>query len=215
MSEKITFPDSGLFITLEGGEGSGKSTIIQYLKSGFESLGLTVTTLREPGGTKFSEDVREIFMKHHHLSPETSVHLINAQRQDNLEYIIKPALKKGHVVIADRYTASTLIYQGLLNDKFETVTQYIPNIPQYTILVDVRPEIGLSRIYNNNRETNRFDEMDLVKHQTIYEGYHQLGQLIPDVYWDYIINGEKTLEQLRQECVKLSKVLSKKLKDKF
>lgn len=205
MSHNIKMPDTGLFITLEGGEGSGKSTIIHYLKEGFEANGHNVVIIREPGGTPFSEELRTVFMDHHDLSPETSVHLINAQRQHNLEKFIIPELEKGSVVLADRFTASTLIYQGLLNNASDIVEKLMVDCDQTSIFVDVRPEIGLKRIKDNNRNTNRFDEMSLKKHQFIYDSYKSLGELYPEKYWDYIIDGELTLEDIQLICHKFAK----------
>lgn len=211
MVHKIKIPETGLFVTLEGGEGSGKTTLINYLKDGFEQLGKTVTVFREPGGTDFAEDVREVFMKHNNLSPETSVHIMNAQRQDNIEKIIRPALEKGHVVLADRYTGSTLVYQGLLNSKYDIVSELLIDIPQTTIFVDVLPEVGLQRIASNNRETNRFDKMAIDKHTSIYHMYKQLAELQPETYWDIIIDGEDSLEALEIECHDIAKQLLKKV----
>lgn len=203
-NDPTKLPETGLFLTLEGGEGSGKSTLIHYLKESFEQKGHTVTVFREPGGTDFSEDIRNVFMSYNDLSVETSVHVINAQRQDNLEKIVRPALSKGHVVIADRYIGSTFIYQGYLNNKLEDVAKLVPNIPRRTIFVDVRPEIGLKRISDNKRETNRFDIMTLNKHQKIYEGYHKIAQLYPDQFWTHIINGEQSLTELKTICQNLT-----------
>ena len=212
MSHNIKMPDTGLFITLEGGEGSGKSTILHYLKEGVEDNGHNVVIISEPGGTQFSEELRTVFMNHHDLSPETSVHLINAQRQHNLEKFIIPELEKGSVVLADRFTASTLIYQGLLNNASAIVEELMVDCAQTSIFVDVRPEIGLKRIKDNNRNTNRFDEMSLKKHQFIYDSYKSLGELYPEKYWDHIIDGEQTLEDIQLICHKLAKAY--KIKDR-
>lgn len=185
----FNIPHDSLFIVLEGGEGAGKSTIIQFLKNAFERQNHPVTVFREPGGTPFSEDVRDVFFSHQDLSPETSVHLMNAQRQHNIEKIIIPAMEKKHIVIADRFTASTLVYQGLLNNSYDQVNDLMLDIEAFTIFVDVPPEVGLKRIKDNNRETNYFDEMALEKHQRIYDAYLELEKLKPETYWDVHING--------------------------
>lgn len=212
MSHIIELPDTGLYITLEGGEGSGKSTMIHYLKEGFNELGYEVEIIREPGGTDFSEELRTVFMAHHDLSPETSVHLINAQRQHNLETFVIPELKKGKVVLADRFTASTLIYQGILNDSLDTVIDLMVDCEQTTIFVDVKPEIGLQRISDNNRKTNRFDKLDIEKHRTIYKGYKSLGELLPERYWDHIIDGEQSLDQIQEICHNIAKQYDGKIR---
>lgn len=212
MPYNIELPKSGLFMTLEGGEGSGKSTMIHYLKEAFEDLGHEVVIIREPGGTAFSEELRSVFMSHNDLSPETSVHLINAQRQHNLESFIIPNLEKGRVVLADRFTASTLIYQGLLNESFEKVSRLMVDVDQTTIFVDVKPEVGLQRIAKNNRSTNRFDELELEKHQLIYEGYHLLATAFPYKYWNFIINGDQSLEAIKHECIQIAHQSNHKIK---
>lgn len=209
----LNIPKNSLFIVLEGGEGAGKSTIIQHLKNAFKSENIDVTVFREPGGTPFSEDIRNVFFSHQDLSPETSVYLMNAQRHHNIEKIVIPAMRKKHVVIADRFTASTLVYQGLLNNSYETVNDMMLDIDAFTIFVDVPPEIGLKRIKDNNRETNYFDEMALEKHQRIYKGFLELETLKPETYWDLKINGVCDLSTLERLSNRLGKLIIEQLKD--
>lgn len=200
--------DNGIFIVLEGGEGAGKSTIIHYLKEALQAHNIPVTILREPGGTEFAEDIRTVFFAHQQLSPETSVYLMNAQRQDNIEKIITPALDIGGVVIADRFTASTHIYQGVLNGKYHDVDDIMVDHEAVNIFVDVQPEVGLKRIADNKRETNYFDEMALHKHQSIYQGFKQLGVLKPESYWDLELNGEREPEKLKIDMLRLANIIA-------
>ncbi len=200
--------DRGIFIVLEGGEGAGKSTIIKYLEEELENVGIPVTIFREPGGTSFAENIRNLFFKHEDLSAETSTHLMNAQRLDNIEKIITPTLNNNGVIIADRFTASTLVYQGLLNKQYDTVEPIMVDHEALTIFVDVKPEVGLQRIEQNKRDTNYFDEMALEKHQQIYSGFKELEKLKPESYWDLTINGEQSLKELRQYMKKLAHVIS-------
>lgn len=197
--------NNGIFIVLEGGEGAGKSTLIEYLEQAFIELGRNVTIFREPGGTEFAENVRDVFFKHENLSAQTSAHIMNAQRQDNIEKIILPALADNHVVIADRFTASTLVYQGILNDQYEEIKSIMIDLDAVTIFVDVRPEIGLQRIEENKRETNFFDEMALEKHQRVYQGFKDLAKLNPEIYWNITIDGENDLDHLKKIMVKIAK----------
>lgn len=194
-----TLPKTGLFLVIEGGDGSGKSTIVKYLAKQLEALDIEFTLLREPGGTPFAEDIRHVFFKHANLSAETAMHVMNAQRQDNIEKIIIPALEKGHVVIADRFTPSTLVYQGILLDRFEQVSESMVTIPAVNIFVDTPPEIALKRIQDNNRETNHFDKMTLDKHLEIYNGYKKLEQLGADFHWNGVINGNQSQKDVEKE----------------
>lgn len=196
---EIEIPKTGLFMVIEGGDGSGKSTIVKYLAQKLEALGVQITLLREPGGTPFAEDVRDVFFKHANLSAETGMHIMNAQRQDNIEKIIIPALEKGHLVIADRFTPSTLVYQGILLDRFEQVNDSMITIPAANIFVDTPPDVALKRIRDNSRETNHFDEMDLDKHLKIYNGYKQLEQLNPNFLWNVVINGNQSITDVEKE----------------
>lgn len=186
----------GLFIALEGGEGSGKSTIMQTMKRAFESLGHEVVVLREPGGTPFAEDLREVFLNHGNLTAESAALLMNAARTDNIDKIIRPALKKGKIVITDRFSGSSLVYQGIRKDSYTIVDQITRHIPMVTLFMDVPPEIGLARIAQNNRETNRLDGLPIAEHRVIYEGYKALPSLKPDVYWDVIIDGTQSMDEL-------------------
>lgn len=201
---EIKTPKTGLFLVIEGGDGSGKSTIVKYLAKQLEYLNIKVTLLREPGGTPFAEDIRDVFFNHDDLSAATSMHIMNAQRQDNIEKIILPALEKGYVVIADRFTASTLVYQGILLDRFEQVNKDMVSIPAVNIFVDTPPEVALKRIQDNNRETNHFDKMSFDKHLKIYNGYKQLKSLKPGSYWDDVINGNQSQKDVEKEVDRIA-----------
>lgn len=207
----ITLPNSGLFIAIEGGDGSGKSTIITSMIGHLIKQNQPYTVFREPGGTDFSEDIREVFFKHHDLSPETSIHVMNAQRQHNFEKIILPALKQNHIVIADRFTASTLVYQGILQGKYETVNHLMLDIPAFNVMVDTPPEIAIKRIKDNNRETNRFDDMSMDKHLAVYAGYKSLSTLKPDQYWGHIIDGSQSKRHVDQQVEDLVNTFIQKL----
>lgn len=191
----------GLFITLEGGEGSGKSTLMRYLVDAFTAQGKEVVAIREPGGTPFAETLREVYFNHEGLSGESVALLMNAGRVDNLEKIINPALREGKVVISDRFSASSLVYQGIRKGIYPTVERITKHVPMVTLFLDVRPEIGLERIRLNNRETNRLDLLPLDEHRIIYQGFKSLQELKPDVYWDVVIDGEQSSEMI-QEVVK-------------
>lgn len=186
----------GLFITLEGGEGSGKSTLMARMKEKLEREGHDVVTLREPGGTSFAEGLREVFLAHDNLTAESAALLMNAARTDNIDKIIQPALDAGKIVISDRFSGSSLVYQGIRKGQYSIVDQITRHIPMVTVFVDVPPEVGLERIATNNRETNRLDGLPLDEHYAIYNGYHSLSVLKPDIYWDIVLDGTLSLGEL-------------------
>lgn len=205
--------NNGLFITLEGGEGAGKSTLIQYMKEFFEEKEKEIILLREPGGTDFAEDIRNLFLKYDNLSSETEALLMNTARVDNIEKVITPNVEKGNIVISDRFSGSSLVYQGIRRDNLETVFEITRNVPMITILVDTPPEVGLKRIEENKRTTNRLDEIDLSEHQIIHEGYNQLGELFPEYYWDIVLDGRKTKEELKEDVEKHMTVILELLEE--
>ena len=208
----------GLFIAFEGGEGSGKSTLIKKLKDELVKKGVNVALYREPGGSAFAEQVRELFLTNDNLSPETSLHLMNAQRQHNLETIVIPALNNGFVVLADRFSGSTMVYQGILEGKFPYVFKTMVDYPAINVLIDTPPEIAIDRIRQNNRDTNRFDNVDMVTHHDIYNAYKQLDDMF-DVsntskkskifgYWDFIIDGSETPEKLSKTITEMANMIA-------
>lgn len=202
--------DKSKFIVIEGGEGSGKSTLIHYLKQAIEKYDEDVVIHREPGGTGFTEDIRDVFMKHDDLDNLTITHLMNAQRQHNINTVIQPALEQNKFVISDRFTPSTLIYQGYANGDLNRVAESVIDIPQITILVDIDPEVGLQRIKDNNREQNYLDKMPLENHQKINEGYRYLSNKYPEKYWDYVINGDQPLANIKIQCETIAKQIVKR-----
>ena len=190
--------EKGLFIALEGGEGSGKTTLINIMKKLFEERGHEVVTIREPGGTAYAEQIRELFLNTEGLTGESAAHLMNSARVDNIQKIIQPALDEGKVVISDRFSGSSLVYQGLRKDEYEAVERITKHIPMITIFVDTPPEVGISRIVDNNRETNRLDLLPMDVHESIYAGYEKLPTLKPDIYWDIILDGTLTPNELER-----------------
>lgn len=189
--------EKGLFIVLEGGEGSGKSTMIEYLTDLFNERGKDVVNFREPGGTDFAENIRELYLNTEGLDGETVAMLMNAARLDNIQKIIQPALDEGKIVIADRFSASTLVYQGIRKGLYKEVLPVTKHIPMVSVFVDVKPEVGIGRILSNGRAVNRLDLLPLEVHQTIYEGYLSLSERAPDLYWDYILDGNIELDELK------------------
>ncbi len=167
------------FITLEGGEGSGKSTLGKLLKKELEDKGCSVLLTREPGGDKISEKIRDIIMSYE-IHPKTEAHLFAAARIEHINNVILPALKKGMVVICDRYVDSSIVYQKYAGsvDNVEEINEYAYKncMPSKTFFLKISPEDALKRIVNTDREINRFDEKDIEFHNKVYNSYLDLSK---------------------------------------
>ncbi|WP_215827048.1 dTMP kinase [Spiroplasma endosymbiont of 'Nebria riversi'] len=172
------------FISLEGTEGSGKTTVGQMLKEKLRQENYDVILTREPGGVKISEQIREIILDkgNSEMDKWTEALLYIAARRQHTVEVILPALQDNKIVICDRFIDSTSAYQGLgrglgiitLNDIQNTI---IGNAkPDLTIFFDLEPEIGLKRIkdFRTTSELNRLDLEQLDFHQNVYEGYRIL-----------------------------------------
>lgn len=181
---------NGLFISFEGPEGSGKTTIIKLLKEKLENLISSksinysnVLSTREPGGTNnpLAENIRNIILDPTNLKiPNiTEAFLFAASRSVHVENTIKPFLDKNGIVLSDRYLDSSIIYQGVGKNiginKILEINKYATNglLPDITFYFDLDPIIGLNRIKNNKRETNRFDNVSLQDHIKIANAYKQ------------------------------------------
>ncbi len=170
-----------MFITLEGPEGSGKTSQMPRLAKYLRSKGYEVITTREPGGTPISDQVRDILisMKNTGMEPRTEILLFLAARAQLVEELIKPALQSGKIVLCDRYGDSTLAYQGYghkLNlDTLKRMLAFATDglKPDLTIYLDLDVETGLQRKIKKD-EWNRLDAYEVAFHQRVRNGYHQL-----------------------------------------
>ena len=159
----------GKLITFEGPEGSGKSTQIKLLANYLSGAGCEVVITREPGGTPLAEHFREI-LKHHHtqekIHPSTELFLFEAGRAQNVNEVIKPALAAGKIVLCDRFTDSTIAYQGYARGQdlhmLETLNRLALNGVEIalTILLDLPPEVGFARAARRVETQNSFDRME-------------------------------------------------------
>ncbi|MGM8365500.1 dTMP kinase [Virgibacillus sp. W0181] len=177
------------FITLEGGEGAGKTTILHLLSEKLQALGYDVLTTREPGGIEISEKIRNIILdtSHTEMEKRTEALLYAAARRQHLVEKVLPALENGKIVLCDRFIDSSLAYQGYARgigmDEVYTINQFAIQqcMPGLTLFFDIKPEKGLQRIAsNNNRERNRLDMETLSFHQMVYEGYSKLRERFPE-----------------------------------
>ncbi len=174
----------GALVTLEGGEGSGKSSQADALATLLREHDYDVTITCEPAGTKLGEIVKGIFQRGVAVTPEAELLLFAAARAQHVQEVIRPALKRGHVILCDRYTDSTLAYQGygrgLSLDHLRAVnhiaTGGLP--PHFTILLDLPPEIGLAR-KEHEPLGDSIGKESLEFHQRVRAGYLELAQREP------------------------------------
>ncbi|MEA4930727.1 MAG: dTMP kinase [Anaerolineaceae bacterium] len=176
-----------MFITLEGPEGSGKSTQIKRLAKRLEDLGYPVITTREPGGTSIGDQIRHVLvrMENKELHPRTEILLFLAARAQLVEQLIKPALQDGKIILCDRYGDSTLAYQGYghgldlekLRQMLDFATDHLK--PDLTILLDLDVKMGLMRKKAED-EWNRLDAYEVLFHERVREGYQKLASEEPE-----------------------------------
>lgn len=177
----------GALVTLEGGEGSGKSSQAEALAALMRSQDYTVTLTREPAGTEIGRTVMAMFQQRVPVTPEAELLLIEAARAQHVQEVIRPALERGDVVLCDRYTDSTLAYQGygrgLSLDHIRAVSQIATGglTPHFTILLDVPPETGLAR--KDDESASGGDDSiggePLEFHQRVRQGFLELAQREP------------------------------------
>jgi dTMP kinase len=178
---------NGVFITLEGGDGSGKSTQAEYLESWLTGLGRTVVRTREPGGTDFGTEVREIVLHSRgHIAPRAEALLYAADRAHHIATKVRPALERGEVVVQDRYLDSSVAYQGAgrvldaaeIRDLSLWATEGL--LPDVTILLDLDEDVARARLDGANK---RFDRLEAEKsdfHRRVREAFLALAAAEPD-----------------------------------
>ncbi len=181
--------DKGLFITIEGPEGAGKTTIIQMLAIQLEQYGYNVVQTREPGGIDIAEQIRHVILARENtaMDPRTEALLYAAARRQHLVEKVKPALEQGAIIICDRFIDSSLAYQGFARglgvDEVFSINQFAIEdmMPVLTLYFDIEPELGLRRInQHKGREVNRLDLETIDFHQRVREGYLQLVERFSD-----------------------------------
>jgi dTMP kinase len=210
-----------MFITLEGPEGSGKTSQIAPLAEFLRQQGLDVLTTREPGGTPIGDQIRTVLhsLDNTAMHPRTETLLFQSARAQLVEQVIRPHLQRGGIVISDRYADSTLAYQGyghgLPLDPVRAIINFATGglKPDLTLLLDLDVELGLQR-RTQGGEWNRLDAYALDFHRRVRQGYHQLVQAEPQrwVIVDASPAPERVQEALRQvvtERLRLASVLQR------
>ncbi|WP_312474538.1 dTMP kinase [Neobacillus sp.] len=176
---------NGTFITFEGPDGAGKTTIINMVADQLTNVLVT----REPGGIDIAEQIRRVILAKENtaMDPRTEALLYAAARRQHLMEKVKPALAEGKVVLCDRFVDSSLAYQGYARglgiDEVWKINQFAIEqmMPELTIYFDIEPELGLKRINKNKgREINRLDLENLEFHHKVRQGYQQLMERFPN-----------------------------------
>lgn len=198
----------GKFITLEGPEGSGKTTISTRVVKILEDKGYKVLLTREPGGVEIAEQIRNVILDKNNtkMDSKTEALLYAAARRQHLVEKVLPALEAGYIVICDRFVDSSLAYQGVarnlgINEVYEMNLFAINDVmPDKTLFFDIDYLKGLERIKVNQRETNRLDLEKNDFHKKVYDGYME----ICDKYADRIvkINADQTIEEVVEDTMK-------------
>ncbi|MGM9987027.1 MAG: dTMP kinase [Bacillaceae bacterium] len=203
------------FISFEGTEGSGKSTLIETLAEKLRNKGYKVVHTREPGGIEIAEQIRAILLdpKNTHLEARTEALLYAAARRQHLVEKVIPALNEGAIVLCDRFVDSSLVYQGIGRnlgiEEIWSINQFAIDchMPDMTIYIDLEPEKGLARIAKNSeREVNRLDKEDLSFHKRVHEGYLSLVNKFPERIEK--VCGDCTREEL---VVRVEEILARRL----
>jgi dTMP kinase len=177
--------EKGIFITIEGPEGAGKTTIIEMLLEKLESEGYPIMKTREPGGIEISEQIRNVILNKNNTAMDgrTEALLYAAARRQHLVEKVLPAIEQGFIVLCDRFIDSSLAYQGFargigMDEVYSINTFAIDNrMPDATLYFDIDPEIGMKRINDHKgREVNRLDLENLEFHRKVREGYQLLSR---------------------------------------
>lgn len=198
-----------MFITLEGPEGSGKTSHIPHLVEYLREQGHVVFPTREPGGTSISEQIRDVLhdMKNAEMHPRTETLLYQSARAQIVEQVIKPRLADKEIVISDRYYDSTIAYQGYGHqqdlDEIHALVKYATGglNPDLTILLDLDIEVGLKRKTQNEVEWNRMDAYTVEFHKRVRNGYLEMVKQEPKRW--VVVNSDQEWKVVQEELRKV------------
>ena len=201
----------GFFLTIEGGEGAGKTTAIRFVKEWLQQRSLEFIETREPGGTQLAEELRALLLAPHEeaISDTTELLMMFAARSQNLTENIEPALAAGKVVVCDRFTDATYAYQGggrgIDQQKIATLEQLVQGDrrPDMTLLLDVDPEIGMARARGRAQaqrgELDRIEQEAMVFFHRVRDTYLARAKQYPQQY--VVIDAGQSIESVKQRIV--------------
>ena len=200
----------GYFISFEGIDGSGKSTQIKKLARFLESLDFDVIITREPGGSVGGEEIRNLLLQGQvdRWSAETEILLFTAARRDHLERIILPAIDDGKIVLCDRFTDSTRMYQGMRGPNLRNLVdmlneKVINRDPDLTIIIDIDPEISLKRAKSRKTAEERFEDFGVELQMKMRKGFIELAKEFSNRI--KVVNGQQSVDRLAQDICSLVK----------
>lgn len=193
-----------MFITFEGGEGSGKTTLIKYIAN-FLAKEHNVITTREPGGSMVAEAIRDIILdpRYKEITAQTEALLFAASRAQHLDEVVLQALSEKKIVLCDRYLDSSLAYQayarGLGVDFILQINQYAAkHMPTLTFYIDLSPKVGIARI-SNRKKYDRLDQETVDFHNKVRQGYLKVAQMYPRRI--VVIDGNKSLSDIKEQII--------------
>ena len=202
--------DKGYFISFEGIDGSGKSTQIKKLARFLETLDFDVIITREPGGSVGGEEIRNLLLQGQvdRWSAETEILLFTAARRDHLERIILPAIDDGKIVLCDRFTDSTRMYQGMRGPNLRNLVdmlneKVINRDPDLTIIIDIDPEISLKRAKSRKTAEERFEDFGVELQMKMRKGFIELAKEFSNRI--ELVNGQQSVDRLAQDICSLVK----------
>lgn len=202
----------GIFISIEGGEGTGKTTVTDIVTKKLIEEGYDVVRTREPGGIEISEQIRNVILdsKNTKMDGVTEALLFAAARRQHVVEKLEPLMKENKIIISDRFVDSSLVYQGIVrkvgleNVWNMNVIAMGDCIPSLTILFDLPPEIGQERINKNkNREVNRLDKEKIDFHRNIREGYLNVASMYPERI--KVIDANRSVDEIANDMYELIK----------
>ena len=200
---------SGLFLTFEGIDGSGKSTQARRLAEHLCGLGHDIVLTREPGGSPGAEEIRRLVLEGDpdRWSAETEILLFTAARRDHLERTILPALAAGKVVICDRFADSTRMYQGLSRGDLRALVDQLHQLmigrePDLTMLIDMDPDVGLSRAKARQGTEERFEDFGPELQHKMRAGFLSLAQEFPDRF--RVVDGGQGMDAITEDLVRIT-----------
>lgn len=202
----------GIFITLEGGDGAGKTTVLGRVAAYLQNHSMPYIITREPGGIEIAEKIRSIILDPAHtaMDSRTEALLYAAARSQHLAEVVEPALQQGLTVLCDRFVDSSLVYQGhargLGIEQVRSINEFATGgrKPDLTFYLDVDPEVGLARIAaNQEREINRLDLENLAFHQKVRQGYQLVVEADPGRV--VVLDANRPIHMVEQDIVRTLK----------
>ncbi|WP_343562538.1 dTMP kinase [Kiloniella sp. b19] len=199
----------GLFISFEGGEGAGKTTQIKRVVDWLNEQGIVTVQTREPGGTPGAEEIRALVLKgeSNRWTPKTEAMLMYAARQEHVEKVIKPALERGEVVVCDRFSDSSMAYQGVGHglglEKLAELDHWVLGDfkPDITLLLDIPVKVGLERTTRRSGDEVRFEGMAIEFHERLREGFLSIAASDPERC--KVIDAQQSADTVTKEILEL------------